>query len=200
VQDPSDLFELKEGDVAGLERFAEKSAENLIKSIQDRKEITLARFIYALGIRNVGEETAIDLAKHFGTIEKIKNAKLEDFEAILDIGPVVAKSIHEWFLEKDNLKFMDKLEKTIKITNPEPKLGSQKLKGKTFVLTGSLESLTRDDARAKIRNLGGDISESVSSKTDYVVVGLEPGSKAGKAKKLGVKILSEKELLEMVKK
>ena len=106
VNDPADLFELKEDDVKSLERFAEKSAENLIKAIQDKREIILAKFIYALGIRNIGEETAIDLAKHFGTIKKIKEAKLEDFDSISDIGPVVSKSIYEWFQEKDNLKFL----------------------------------------------------------------------------------------------
>jgi DNA ligase (NAD+) len=147
----------------------------------------------------VGEETAIDLAKHFQTINKIKTAKLEDFENILDIGPVVAKSIHEWFSEKDNLKFLEKLEKKVKITNPKPKPGSDKLKAKTFVLTGSLETMSRDQARVKIRELGGDVSESVSSNTDYVIVGAEPGSKAEKAKKLGVKIISEKEFLNLVK-
>ena len=136
---------------------------------------------------------------HFQNISKIKTASLEDLEKILDIGPVVAKSIHEWFGEKENLKFLEKLEKKLKITNPKPKAGSEKLKNKTFVLTGSLESMSRDQAKAKIRDLGGDISESVSSKTDYVVVGLEPGSKAEKAKKLGVKILSEKEFLEIIK-
>ena len=121
VQDPSDLFDLKEGDVKNLERFAEKSAENLIKSIQEKREITLAKFIYALGIRNIGEETAIDLAKYFGNIKKIKEAKLEDFENILDIGPVVSKSIYEWFQEKENLKFLERLEKKVKIINPKPK-------------------------------------------------------------------------------
>ncbi|MGA2417846.1 MAG: NAD-dependent DNA ligase LigA [Candidatus Staskawiczbacteria bacterium] len=197
IQDPSGLFDLKEQDVVGLERFAEKSAENLIKSIQDKKEITLAKFIYALGIRNVGEETAIDLAKYFQNIKKIKEAKLEDFEKILDIGPVVAKSIHEWFSEKDNLKFLERLENKVKITNSKP--ASHKLSGKIFVLTGTLEKMSRDEARAKIRDLGGDVSESVSSKTDFVIVGSEPGSKADKAKKLGVKILSEKEFLNLVK-
>ena len=197
VQDPSDLFDLEEGDVKNLERFAEKSAENLIKSIQGKKEIALPKFIYALGIRNVGEETAIDLAKHFQNINKIKTAKLEDFEQILDIGPVVSKSIYEWFKDKENLKFVERLEKKVKITNPQPK--AQKFKDKTFVLTGSLESMSRDEARAKIRELGGDVSESVSSKTSYVVVGSEPGSKAEKAKKLGVKILAEKEFLNLIK-
>ena len=198
VQDPSDLFELKEGDVNNLERFAEKSAENLIKSIQERKEITLSKFIYALGIRNIGEETAIDLAKNFGSIKRIITAKLDNFDSILDIGPVVAKSIYEWFQSKDNLKFLNRLEKKVKIINPQAKTGSQKLKGKTFVITGGLDTMTRDNVREKIRELGGDISESVSSKTSYVVVGSEPGSKEEKAKKLGVKILNEQEFLKLI--
>ena len=199
ISDPADLFDLKEGDVAGLERFAEKLAENLIKSIQEKREITLAKFIYALGIRNVGEETAIDLAKNFGSVKKIREAKLEDFEKILDIGPVVSKSIFEWFHEKDNLKFLDKLEKKVKITGYKLPVTSYKLIGKTFVLTGSMESMSRDKARAKIRELGGDISESVSSKTDYVIVGSDPGSKADRARKLGVKIISEQEFLKILK-
>src|SRR3989339_42550 len=203
VSDPADLFDLKEGDLALLERFAEKSAENLVKSIAEKKEITLPRFIYALGIRNIGEETARDLAEYFLNIRKIKNAKLEDFEKILDIGPVVSKSIYEWFGEKENIRFLEKLENKVKIQNPKPNAQpnpkSQKFSGKSFVLTGALESLSRDVAKAKIRELGGDVSESVSLKTSYVVVGLEPGSKAEKAKKLGVKILNEKEFLSLVK-
>jgi len=199
ISDPADLFDLKETDVADLERFAEKSAENLIKSIQNKREIPLAKFIYALGVRNAGEETAIDLAKYFGSIKKIREAKLEDFDKILDIGPVVSKSIFEWFHEKDNLKFLDKLEKKVKIINPERKAGSQKLAGKSFVLTGSFETMTRDEAKVKIRELGGDISESVSSKTDYVIVGNDPGSKAEKARKLGVKTISEQEFLNLIK-
>jgi len=202
VQNPSDLFELKEGDVVTLERFAEKSAENLIKAIQEKREITLSKFIYALGIRNIGAETAIDLAKHFGSIKKIKTAKLEDFDSISNIGPVVAKSIYEWFQDKGNIKFIEKLENKVKITNPQYPKGappsSQKLKDKTFVLTGSLEAISRDDAKTKIRELGGNISESVSSKTSYVVIGSEPGSKAEKARKLGIKILDEQEFLKLI--
>ncbi len=199
VQDPSDLFELKEGDVFALERFAEKSAENLIKSIQEKTEITLAKFIYALGIRNIGEETAIDLAKHFGSIKKIREAKQEDFDSIQDIGPVVSKSVYEWFQDKGNLNFLDKLLKSVRIQNSEYRIQNSRLKGKSFVLTGSLESMTRDDAKAKIRELGGNVSESVSSKTSYVIVGIDPGSKNEKAKKLGVKILTEKQFLELLK-
>jgi len=198
VSDPSDLFDLKEGDIVPLERFAEKSAENLIKAISEKKEIYLAKLIYALGIRNIGEETAMDLAGHFGAIQKIKNAKLEDFASILNIGPVVAKSVFEWFQEKENLKYLEKLEKRVNIKH-QALIVKGKLAGKTFVLTGSMESMSRDEAKQKIRDLGGNISESVSSKTDYVVVGSDPGSKAEKAKKLGVKILSEKQFLDLIK-
>jgi DNA ligase (NAD+) len=199
VQDPSDLFDLKEGDVKNLERFAEKSAENLIKSIQNKREVSLKKFIYALGIRNIGEETAIALAEKFGSIKKIKDAELGDFDSIPDIGPVVSKSIYQWFRDNTNLAFINKLEKSVKIKNQKSvKIKNQKLKGKVFVLTGGLESMTRDDAKNKIRELGGDISGSVSPKTDYVVLGSEPGSKSEKAKKLGVKILKESEFLKII--
>jgi DNA ligase (NAD+) len=199
VQDPADLFELKEGDIAPLERFAEKSAENLVKAIQEKREITLPKFIFALGIRNVGEETAVDLAKHFGSIRKIREAKLEEIDLIKDVGPVVAKSIFEWFQDKSNLKYLDKLERAVKIKSYKLQVTSYKLQGKTFVLTGGLESMTRDQAKEKIRDLGGEISESVSSKTDYVVAGSEAGSKLDKAHKLGVKIISEEEFLKLIK-
>ncbi|MDO8659710.1 MAG: helix-hairpin-helix domain-containing protein, partial [Candidatus Parcubacteria bacterium] len=202
VQDPSDLFELKEGDIISLERFAEKSAENLMKSISEKKEITLPKFIYALGIRNIGEETAIDLAKNFWSIDKLKKAQLKDFESILNIGPVVAKSVYEWFNNKDNLRLLDKFESAgIKIKTPAfvKASGGEKLKGKIFVLTGGLETMTRDEAREKIRNLGGDVSGSISSKTNYLMAGNEPGSKIKIAEKLGVKIISEEEFLEMIK-
>ncbi len=197
VQDPSDLFDLKEGDVSVLERFDEKSAENLINSIQEKRRINLPRFIYALGIRNVGEETAIDLAKHFSSIDNIEKATLEDFDYIKDIGPVVSKSIYEWFKDKDNLKFLVKLKKEIKIEKIEVKKG--KLGGKAFVLTGTLKSMSRDEAKNKIRDLGGNTAESVSKNTSYVIVGSEPGSKAEKAKKLGVTILNENQFLDLIK-
>jgi DNA ligase (NAD+) len=199
VQDPADIFDLKEGDVAPLERFGDKSAENLIKSIQNKKEIDLARFIYSLGIRNVGEETAVDLAKKFESLEKIKKAKIEDLNLIADIGPVVSKSIFEWFSDKENLKFLEKLEKAIKITKIKQNIKNQKLLGKSFVLTGALESMTRDDAKNKIREFGGDVLGSVSKNVNYVIVGSDSGSKAEKAKKLGLKILTEKEFLKLIK-
>ncbi len=199
AQDPADIFSLKEGDLAQLERFGEKSAENVVAAIQEKKELPLSRFIYALGIRNIGAETAVDIAEHFGSLEKLRQAKLEDFDAIANIGPIVAKSVHEWFAQKDNQKFLDKLLKAgVKPKNP-PKKAAGKLAGKTFVFTGTLDSIERESAKEKVRALGGQISESVSAKTSFVVVGSEPGSKAEKAKKLGVKILDEKEFLELIK-
>ena len=205
VQDPSDIFSLKEGDVNQLERFGEKSAENLIASIAEKKHITLPKFIYALGIRNVGEETAIDLAHQFSNIQSLQQSTLEQLQQIFDIGPVVAMSIHEWFQDAGNTKFLKHLFKAgVKIIKPSPVIASKakqssKIKGKTFVLTGSLESMERQEAKEKIRALGGQVSESVSKKTDYVIAGQEAGSKLEKAQKLGVTILTEKEFLQLLK-
>jgi len=180
-----------------LERFAEKSADNLIKAIEKAKTIPLARLIYALGIRHVGEETANILALRFGSIENLKKATLEELKAIPDIGEIVAKSIYEWFRDKENLNFLEKLLNSgIKII--PPKKIKTKLKGKTFVFTGALKSMTRDEASEKVRLLGGDVSSSVSKKTDYVVVGENPGSKYKKAQKLGIKMLTEEEFLKLI--
>jgi DNA ligase (NAD+) len=200
VEDPADLFTLKEGDLLPLERFAEKSAKNLINAIQSKKEISLAKFIYALGIRNVGEETAEDLAKHFGSLEKLKNANLPQLQTVKDVGPVVAQSIYSFFREKRNLELIEKLIKVgIKIVE-EKKPEKQILKGLVFVFTGGLESMTREEAKRKVRELGGEVTESVSKRVNYVVVGKEPGSKLEKAKKLGIKTITEKEFLELLKK
>lgn len=199
VQDPADLFLLTEGDVSQLERFGEKSSQNIIGSIQRRKEIELPRFVYALGIRNVGEETSVDLAKHFGYIAVLKTSTLEQLQAIVNIGPVVANSIYEWFYDKSNQKFLDKLQKAgVKVMGYGLRI-KNKLDGKVFILTGSLERMTREEAKDKIRALGGQISESISQKTDFVVAGNAPGSKLEKAKKLGIKILTEKEFLGLLK-
>jgi len=199
VSDSADLFRLKEGDILPLERFAERSAYNLISAIQSKKKISLSRFIYALGIRNVGEETAQDLAEYFGNIENLKKAPIEDLQKIMDVGPVVAKSICDFFQKEKNLEFLEKFKKAGIKMIVEKKLKHQPLEGKTFVLTGSLELMDREEAKEKIRLLGGEISESVSPKTDYVIVGKEPGSKFEKAKKFGVKILNEKEFLDFLK-
>lgn len=212
ISDASDIFELQEGDIAVLERFGEKSAQNLISEIQSHKVINLPRFIYSLGILHIGEETANLLAQEIrnpkSEILKIKdfinfykNLSLEDLQEIPDVGPIVAKSIYDWFHNTRNIKFLEKIEKAgVKIQKPAlSSLKGQKLINKTFVLTGSLESMSREKAKEKIRELGGDISESVSKKTDYVVAGAEPGSKLEQAKRLGVRIINENEFLAILK-
>jgi DNA ligase (NAD+) len=201
IKDAADLFSLKEEDIQHLERFAEKSAVNIINSIQLKKEIKLERFLFSLGIPQVGEETAIDLAKCFRNLERIQKASIEELEKIQDVGPRVAESIRDWFREKRNLEFLEKLKKAaINITvSQKPKTENQRLKDKIFVLTGELGNMTRNQAKERIRELGGDVSGSVSQNTDFVVTGLEPGSKFDKAKKLGVKIINEKEFLKIIK-
>lgn len=199
IKDAADLFDLKVGDIEPLERFAEKSAQNIVNTIQSHQKISLARFIYALGIPNVGEETAIDLAGEFYTIDKIRQASLDEIDIIRDIGGIVAKSIYDWFQDKDNIHFIERLLKAgVQIIGSQ-KTESGELKNKTFVFTGGLETVTRDEAKEKIRNLGGDVSESVSKETSYVVAGSEPGEKYSHAKEFGVRIIDEQEFLELIK-
>ncbi len=198
IAGPADIFTLTKGDLEPLERFAEKSADNLIKSIEASKEISLSRFLYALGIRHVGEETAMILANYFGDLEKIKKADLEELEQIPDIGSVVAGSIFDYFSDSDNLEMIDKLLKN-GISIKKVKKQKQSLTGKSFVITGTLETLGRDQAKEKIRSRGGKASSSVSKNTDFVLTGENPGSKYDKAKKLGIKIIDEKEFLNMLK-
>ncbi|MBU0722428.1 NAD-dependent DNA ligase LigA [Patescibacteria group bacterium] len=199
VKDVSDFYQLTVGDLKPLERFADKSAENLVAAIAAKKQVDLAKFIYSLGIRHVGEESALALAKHFGSLEKIKDASLDKINSIYDFGEIMAKSAFEWFHDKNNLQLLAKLAAAgVKIKNLQLTAKSVKLTEKIFVLTGSLGKLTRDQAKAKIRELGGDISSSVSKNTSYVVAGAEPGSKFDKAKKLGVKIINEEEFLKLI--
>lgn len=200
VETPADIFVLSKGDLEPLERFAEKSADNLLNAISSSKNISLANFINALGISLVGEETAIKLAQKFSTIDNVIKASLEDLENIEDVGPQVSASIYKYFRdEKSNKLVQDLIKNGVQIEVFKLQITSSKLSGKTFVLTGTLSSMSRDEAKAKIRTLGGEMSESVSKKTDYVVVGAEPGSKARKAGELGVKILDEKEFLNLIK-
>jgi len=199
IKNSADIFNLAKGDLEPLERFAEKSAENLIKAIVGAKEISFARFLFALGIHHVGEESAIDLAKHYGNLEKLSKASEAELQNLSDIGPQVAKSIFEYFQNEENQIYLKELLSNIKIQEVKGGDRNLKLDGKIFVLTGGLEKLTRDDVKDKIRNLGGQISTSVSKKTDYCVVGKDPGSKFEKAKKLGVEILDEESLLKLIK-
>lgn len=200
ISDAADLFSLKKEDIEGLKRFGEKSADNIISSIEQHKRVSLPRFIFALGILHVGEQTAEDLAKYFITFEKLASAPSDEISTIENIGPVVAKSVHDYFRQKENLKFISKLQKNGVIVTPYrlPAI-SNKLTEKTFVITGSLESMSRDEAKKKIKILGGKVSESVSKQTSYVVAGSEPGSKLKKAQSLGVEILDEKKFLELLK-
>ena len=200
IKNPADIFTLKKGDLEPLERFAAKSAGNLIEMIAKSKQVTLARFIFSLGIQHVGEETAIRLADNFKKLEKIMSASLEDLEKVEDIGPRVSQSIVEYFKDKTNKKLVeDLLTNGVVIKYISPKKINSKLAGRTFVLTGTLPTLTRGDAEEKIRALGGNVSGSVSKKTDYVLAGENPGSKYDKAKELGVKIIDEKEFLSLLK-
>jgi DNA ligase (NAD+) len=198
VRTAADLFTLKQGDVEPLERFAEKSAKNLIDAIHARTHIELPRFLYALGIHHVGEETAIDLAREFGTLQHLLDASQEDFDAIPNIGPIVSKSVYEYIQDPKNREYIRELLKNGIVVKNVPRHNSQVLHGKNFVLTGTLESLTRDEAKEKIRARGGNVSSLVSKETDYVVVGAEPGSKYNTAKKLGIQTIHEDEFLAMV--
>ena len=200
IKNPADIFTLRKGDLEPLERFAEKSAENLIIAIQNSKLVTLPRFIFGLGIRHVGEETAIRLAQHFSTLDNIIKASLEDLQNVDDVGPRVAESLFEWFNDEGNKKLVEELIKNginIRTTN-NTKVRITKFSGQTFVLTGTLETMSRDEAKDKIRELGGEVSSSVSKNTSYVVVGAEPGSKYKKARDLGVEILDEKGFLNLI--
>ncbi len=200
ISDAADIFTLRKEALSGLERFGEKSAENITTSIRSRMTVPLNRFIYALGILHVGEQTAEDLAKQFLTLDKIKAASLEDFNNIENIGPVVSTSVYEYFKNKENLKFVEKLLRNgVVVLNHKSSILNLKLSGKTFVITGSLETMSRDEAKKKIKELGGKVAESVSKQTSYVVVGSEPGSKKDKAEKLGVEILNEISFLKLIK-
>lgn len=199
IKDAADIFALKEGDLKPLERFAEQSAKNIIDAIERSRQIPLERFIYALGIRHIGSQTAIDIARQFGNLDNIISAEKGRFDSMYGVGEKLAESVYGWFQEKNNLELIKRLKTNgVKILPYHSPVKSQKLYGKSFVVTGILESMTRDDAHKKIVENGGVISSSVTSKTDYLVVGESPGSKLEKAKKFGTKVLNEKEFLELI--
>ena len=207
INNYADIFRLKKGDLLSLPRFAEKSADNVIESIEKSRKITLPRFLTALSIPQVGEETAYDVAKHFGSIELIEKSTIEQFRSIYGVGEVVAQSLTDWFKEKDNKKLVADLLKQIEIISESVgdisgvsgANGVKKLlEGKSFVFTGTLPTLDRDFAQDMVRRNGGDVSSSVSKKTSYVVAGEEAGTKLDKARELGIKIISEEEFLKMV--
>lgn len=195
VRTPADLFNLGFATLAQLERFAEKSAQNLLDSLEKAKHTTLARFIYGLGIRHVGESTAKDLARHFGSLDPLMNASLDELLEVNDVGPVVAESVHQFFAEEHNRTVIEQLRAPGKVSWPEgppaPRAPQGVLAGKTVVLTGTLTTYSREEAKELLEAAGAKVSGSVSKKTDYVVAGTEAGSKLAKAEELGIPVLDE---------
>jgi DNA ligase (NAD+) len=201
VRTPADLYKLGVAKLAALERMAEKSASNVYAAIEKSKDATLGRFIYALGIRNVGEVTAKDLARHFGTMDALMDASVEQLMEAPDVGPVVAESIASFFRERHNREGVEQLRAAgvhWKEEKPSRKPATGPFAGKIVVLTGSLASMTRDDAKERIEAAGGKVAGSVSKKTDYVIAGAEAGSKLDKAQELGVAVIDEARFLEML--
>lgn len=197
VQTYDDLFTLTEGDFRALPGFAEISAKKAVDAIEKvRKGVPLARLITGLSIDHVGEETARNLARHFRSIKNIRRASEEELRKVQGVGDIVARSVVQWFANKDNAAMLDRLLKHITVIEPE--VPSSKLVGKTFVFTGGLASMSRDEAAERVRALGGSVSSSVSKKTSYVVAGKETGSKERKAKELGVPVISEGEFLKLL--
>jgi len=192
----ADLFVLDKATIAGLERSGEKSAQNLMEAMARSKQISLARFVYALGIRHVGEHIAHVLARTFKTLEALMSATAEELMAVDEIGPQVSQSVRAFFDNPENRRNIERMLKAGVKIETEGAAAQEPLAGETFVLTGALESMTRSQARARIEALGGKVSSSVSGKTSYVVAGKDPGSKLDKAKELGVRILDEKGLIE----
>jgi DNA ligase (NAD+) len=199
VETPSDIYALSAEQLAALDRMAEKSAANVVGAIERSKRTTLPRLIYSLGIRNVGETTARDLALHFGDLDPLLAADEEALMRVPDVGPIVARSIAHFFAEPHNRDVVQGLRKAgvvfERVVKPPPKSG---IAGKTFVLTGALPGLTRDDAKERIEQAGGKVSGSVSKKTDYLVAGADPGSKHDKALELGIAVLDEEGLLRLL--
>ncbi|MGL4668776.1 MAG: helix-hairpin-helix domain-containing protein, partial [Saezia sp.] len=195
-----DLYKLRLESLASLERMGKRSAQNILDALEKSKQTTLQRFMYALGIRHVGETTAKDLAKHFGSLERIMAATEEELLEVEDVGPVIVKSIQTFFAQTHNREVIEELRKLgvhwedgqADGDRPKPLIGL------TFVLTGSLPTLGRDEAKEILENLGAKVSGSVSKKTDYVVAGEEAGSKLTKAQELGVKVLDEAGMLALV--
>ena len=199
VSTPADLYRLESSSLARLERMAEKSAANLLAALDKSRRTTLQRFIFALGIRNVGEATARDLAAHFGSLDRVMAADIEALESVPDVGPIVAKSIRQFFDEPHNRHVIEGLRATgVAWEEGEGRPSRAREKAKTFVLTGTLSTMTRDDARAMIELKGHKVAGSVSKKTDYVVAGADAGSKLAKAQELGVAILDENEFIKLI--
>ena len=198
VKTPGDLYFLKEEDVAALERMGKKSAQNLLAAIEKSKEQDLSRLIYAFGIRQVGQKTGKVLSGHFGSLDALQAASVDELTAVEDIGEITARSIVEWFHSPQSLHLIARLKEAGVNMLAQQKGEDQRFAGKTFVLTGSLERFTRDEATKMIEDRGGKAAGSVSKKTSYVVAGEAAGSKLRKAQELGIPVLTEEEFLQMM--
>jgi len=198
VKNVADLYKLTKTDLLSLERMGDKSAQNVLDELENSKKLPLERVIYGLGIRMVGERTAQFLAEHFGSMEALESAGVEELQNVNEVGPRIAESIVEFFGIPANRKLVDRLrEAGLTLAGPKKERGT-KLAGKTFVLTGTLPTLTRDEARKMIEDAGGKVTGSVSKKTDYVVAGADAGSKLDKAKELGVEVIDEKAMTKLL--
>jgi len=191
LTEPADLYTLDTQKILDLEGFKEKSVQNIIDAIEDSKKPKLAKFLFALGIRHVGEETSEILAKEFKSLEKLRQVSFEQLDAIEGIGDIVARSVVEYFSSLENKKMLERLFQHIQVQDFEGSKQGQKFAGKTFVITGTLPTMSRDEAKAKIKSLGGKVTNTISKNTDYLLAGDNPGSKFDKAKLLGVDIISE---------
>jgi len=200
VRTAADVYALSAQDLAALERMAVKSAANVVAAIDRSRTTTLARFIFALGIRHVGEATARDLAAHFGGLDPLLSATADDLLQVHDVGPVLAEAIHDFFAEPHNRQVITAL-RAAGVTwkeGPPQRPAAGPLAGRTFVLTGTLPTLSRDEAKALLEAAGASVVGSVSKKTDYVVAGADAGSKLAKARTLGVAVIDETELRTMI--
>ena len=199
IKSQADIYSLKPEDISSAERMGEKSAANLMASIEKSKKAGLSRLLFALGIRNIGQKAADALAQNFGTMDAVMTASSEDISAIDGFGDVMAKSLIEYFSLPQSKKLIEKLKEHGILMEAEKKVVSDKLHGFTFVLTGTLPTMSRDEASAIIIASGGKVASSVSKKTDYVLAGEKAGSKLNKAESLGIKIIDENEFMEMVR-
>ncbi len=199
MKDVADIYKLTKDDLLKLERMGDKSAENVLKEIENSKTLPLERVIYGLGIRMVGERTAQFLAEHFGALDAIETAGEEELQQVEEVGPRIAKSIVEFFAEPKNRELVEELRAAGLTLRGKKKERGTKLAGKTFVLTGTLATYSRDEAKKMIEDAGGKVTGSVSKKTDYVVAGADAGSKLDKAKELGVAVIDEKEMEKLVR-
>jgi DNA ligase (NAD+) len=198
VKSPAELYSLTKAEVLGLERMGEKSADNLIQGIEESKKRPFDRVLLGLGIRHVGKGAAILLAKAFRNIDALMAATPEQLESIRDIGPIVGKSVLDYFRSPDTCAVIHRLRKAGVNFEQEVKAGSTELEGLTFVLTGTLDTMTRDEAGDKIRARGGKVSSSVSKNTSYLVAGESAGSKLDRAEELGVTVLTEEQLIKLL--